>query len=42
VQVKDLRAYSEELKKFSPGQKIEITYLSGGAEHTAEVELGGR
>ena len=42
VPVKDLRAYSEELKKFSPGQKIVITYLSGGAEKTAEIELAGR
>ena len=42
VPVKDLRAYSEELKKFSPGQKIEITYLSGGAEQTAVLELAGR
>ena len=40
--VKDLRSYSEELKKFSPGQKIRVTYLSGGAEAAVTIELAGR
>lgn len=39
IPVRDLRAYSEELKKFSPGAKVIITYLSGGAEKTAEIVL---
>jgi hypothetical protein len=38
----DLRAYSAELKKFSPGQKAEITWLSDGAEKTAELTLAAR
>lgn len=40
--VKDLRSYSEELKKFSPGQQVSVTYLSGGAEAAAVIELAGR
>ncbi|MDD2806063.1 MAG: M20/M25/M40 family metallo-hydrolase [Elusimicrobiales bacterium] len=42
ISVEGLREYSAELKKFSPGQKVSVTYLSGGAETTAEIELGAR
>jgi aminopeptidase N len=42
VRVEGLRAYSAELKKYRPGQKVSVTYLSGGAETTAEIELGAR
>jgi len=42
VTVEGLRDYSAELKKFSPGRKISVTYLSGGAETTVEIELGAR
>ncbi|MDO8802979.1 MAG: M28 family peptidase [Elusimicrobiota bacterium] len=38
----DLRAYSMELKKFSPGQKISVTYLSDGVEKTAQIELAAK
>ena len=38
----DLRAYAAELKKFNPGQKISVTYLSDGAERTVQVELAGK
>ncbi len=38
----DLRSYSAELKKFSPGQKITLTYLSDGEERTAQVVLAAR
>ena len=38
----DLRAYAAELKKFSPGQKISVTYLSDGAEKTIQIELAGK
>jgi len=38
----DLRAYSAELKKFSPGQKINVTYLSDGTEKSALIELAAR
>ena len=38
----DLRAYSIELKKYSPGQKLAVTYLSDGLEKTAEIELATR
>ncbi len=40
--VEDLRAYSAELKKISPGQKIRITYLSNGAEKTVQAELAAK
>jgi membrane-associated protease RseP (regulator of RpoE activity) len=40
--VEGLKAYSEALKKFSPGQKVNITFLSGGKETAAELELGSR
>ena len=42
VPVEGLKAYSEALKKFSPGQKVSITFLSGGKETAAELELGSR
>lgn len=42
VTVEGLKAYSEALKKFSPGQKVSITFLSGGKETAAELELGSR
>ena len=38
----DLRAYAAELKRFSPGQKISVTYLSDGTEKTAQIELAAR
>lgn len=38
----DLRAYSAELKKYSPGRKISVTYLSDGAERTVQVELAAK
>ncbi len=38
----DLRSYSAELKKFSPGQKITLTYLSDGEERTVQVVLAAR
>ncbi len=38
----DLRAYSAALKKLNPGQKTGITYLSAGAERTAEITLAER
>jgi len=38
----DLRAYSTELKKFSPGQKIGVTYLSDGEEKTVKVILAAK
>ncbi|MDA8132322.1 MAG: M20/M25/M40 family metallo-hydrolase [Elusimicrobia bacterium] len=42
VATDDLRAYSAELKKFTPGRKISVTYLSDGAEKTASIELAAR
>lgn len=36
--VKDLRDYSEALKKMSPGRKVKITYISGGSQVGAEIE----
>ncbi|MCM2267300.1 MAG: M20/M25/M40 family metallo-hydrolase, partial [Elusimicrobiales bacterium] len=38
----DLRTYSEALKKFSPGQKVRVAYVSDGAQKTAEIELAAR
>jgi len=38
----DLRAYAAELKKFSPGQKIGVTYLSDGEEQTVQIELAAK
>ena len=38
----DLRAYSTELKKFNPGQKIGVTYLSDGEEKTVQVVLAAK
>ena len=38
----DLRAYSALLKELSPGQKVSVTYISGDAERTAEIELAAR
>jgi len=40
--VEGLKDYSEALKKLSPGQKVTITFLSGGKENTAALELGSR
>ncbi len=40
--VEDLRAYSVLLKELSPGQKVSVTYLSEGAERSAEIELAAR
>ncbi len=37
-----LRAYSDGLKRFSPGQKVSVTYLSDGVEKTAEIELAAK
>jgi voltage-gated potassium channel Kch len=42
IPVEDLRAYSEALKRYSPGQKVIITYLSDGVEKTAEIELSAK
>lgn len=38
----DLRAYAAELKKFGPGQKISVTYLSDGEERTVQVVLAAK
>ena len=38
----DLASYSRVLKKYGPGEKITITYLSEGREKTAELELSVR
>ncbi len=40
--VDGLKAYSEALKKLSPGQKVGITFLSGGVESSAELQLSAR
>ncbi len=40
--VDGLKAYSEALKKLSPGQKVKITFLTGGAEVSAELELSAK
>ncbi len=42
VAVDGLKAYSEALKKLSPGTKVRITFLSGGEERSAELELAAR
>ena len=42
IQTDELRSYSTELKKCSPGQKISITYLSDGEEKTALAELAAK
>ncbi|OGR75398.1 MAG: hypothetical protein A2X32_12825 [Elusimicrobia bacterium GWC2_64_44] len=42
VAVEGLRDYSAELKKFSPGQKVSVTYLSGGAETAVDIELAAK
>lgn len=38
----DLRGYSAELKKLSPGQRVSVAYLSDGAEKTAVLETAAR
>lgn len=40
--VSDLRTYSAELKKMSPGRKVTVGYLSDGAERSVEIELAAR
>jgi len=40
--VDDLRGYSAELKKLSPGSKVTVGYLTDGAERSVEIELAAR
>ena len=42
TEVADLRAYSNMLKQFSPGELIDVTYLREGVEHTTQLTLGAR
>ncbi len=42
IAVEGLREYSEELKKYAPGRKVSVTYLSGGAEAAVEIELAAK
>ena len=42
VPTDDLRGYSRELKKYKPGDKVKLTYLSDNLEKTAEIELAER
>ncbi|PIS46941.1 MAG: hypothetical protein COT17_05985 [Elusimicrobia bacterium CG08_land_8_20_14_0_20_51_18] len=37
--VDGLKAYSEKLKNFKPGDKMRVTYVSAGTEKTAEIIL---
>ncbi|MFA6435034.1 MAG: M28 family peptidase [Elusimicrobiales bacterium] len=39
IPTEDLRAYARELKKYAPGDRIKITYLSDSLEKTAEIDL---
>jgi hypothetical protein len=41
-EVADLRAYSNMLKQFSPGQIINVTYIREGIEHTTDLTLKAR
>jgi len=38
----DLKAYSRELKKYGPGEKIKLTYLSDNSEKDLELELAAK
>jgi S1-C subfamily serine protease len=40
--VADLRAYSDRLKQFSPGDEIELRFVRDGAEQTAQLTLTER
>lgn len=40
--VDGLKAYSEALKKLTPGQKVKLTFLSGGIENSAELLLSAK
>jgi len=40
--VADLRAYSDRLKQFSPGDEIELRFLRGGSEQTVRLTLTER
>ncbi|MCX5786266.1 MAG: M28 family peptidase [Elusimicrobia bacterium] len=40
--VDGLKAYSDALKKFSPGDTIQMTYLSDNEQKTIEMEIAGR
>ncbi len=40
--VKDLRDYSNALKSFSPGDKVDLIYLREGNEIKTKIELGAR
>jgi hypothetical protein len=40
--VDDLRAYSNMLKQFQPGQVIDVTYMREGVEHTTSLTLQER
>ena len=42
VPTDDLLIYSRELKKFKPGDKVMLTYLSDSLEKTVEVELAAK
>jgi membrane-associated protease RseP (regulator of RpoE activity) len=40
--IADLRAYSQALKRLSPGDHVRLTYLRGGERKTVEVEAAAR
>ncbi|HEX5045093.1 MAG TPA: M28 family peptidase [Candidatus Polarisedimenticolaceae bacterium] len=40
--VADLRAYSDALKRLSPGERVRLTYVRAGERKTAEVEAAAR
>ena len=42
TEVADLRAYSNMLKQFSPGEVINVTYMREGSEHTTSLTLKSR
>ena len=40
--VKNLRDYSDALKSFSPGDKVDLIYIREGKEIKTKIELGVR
>ena len=42
IEVKNLREYSDALKKFSPGDVVELVYTRDGKENKTRIELTAR
>jgi len=42
IKISDLKAYSSELKKYTPGQEVQISFLREGRENTIIVVMRSR